>query len=67
LTDTSFSLGGLLGQDVVAESLAPNNFAGPRGLKPLCSTTIGFHFWHFFLLQGAGKKAAPFMVIEGPP
>jgi hypothetical protein len=64
LTDPAFSLCSFLGQDVIAESLAPNNLSVPRGFEPLRSTAVGFHFWHFFLLQGAGQSAAPFMVIE---
>jgi hypothetical protein len=59
LTDPAFSLGGFLGQDVIAESLAPNNLAVPRGFEPLRSTAVGFHFWHFFLLNKERIKAPP--------
>jgi len=57
LAESSFSLGGFLGQNVVAVSLASDDLAAPRGFEPFGGATVGFHLWHVFLLHETGRRA----------
>jgi hypothetical protein len=46
LTEISFPLCALLGQDMAGEGLTPDDLAGAGGLEPFGRPAIGFHFWH---------------------
>ena len=59
------SLGGLLGEDMAAVSLAANNLAGTGYLEPLGSPSVRFHLRHCLELLSLFANIMSFYIDAG--
>jgi hypothetical protein len=68
LSQISFPLGALLGEDMAGKGLAADNLAGAGALEPLGSPSVCFHLWHgvLSLFHNFAGLAAPGCTLYVP-